>query len=410
MVGMADLQHASKNPRTVCCGWGTLRIGGAQQLADAPIDFLRYFLVAHEHGLHHAPATLRLLTQNLRLIDGAVRNDPGANALFLSLLTHEKNPVAALRLMNETGVLAAFLPEWQPIVGRMQFNRYHSYTVDEHTLYAVDQLHRLWAQDLGDQGTQSVQDLIHQHFKNDPRIRRQLFVAILYHDIAKGRPGQHEIVGADLAPSICERLGLDDEDAVRVAWLIRNHLSLSDACFQRDVEDPDALEPIAASAENITALRQLYALTVADIRAVGPEVWSPWKGSLLSRGYQSAAQIIRGEEGEGLDANARASHARRAFAAGAEGHDPDALAAFINAAPQGYWLAYQEQDQHQHFKFMAAAPTLDLRYAAARQAVILTVCSPMNQGSFCPFGRGQCLGGLVCPGDKGPYLSQWHGP
>ena len=105
--------------------------------------------MAHENDLHHAPATLRLLTQNLRLIDDHVRTDPAANALFLALLTHDKNPTPALRIMNETGVLAAFLPEWQPIVGRMQFNRYHSYTVDEHTLYAIDQLHRCGLENWG---------------------------------------------------------------------------------------------------------------------------------------------------------------------------------------------------------------------------------------------------------------------
>ena len=368
---------------------GRLSIGGAQQLADGPIDFLRYFLVAHEHGLHHAPATLRLISQNLRLIDG---DDPAANALFLQLLTHEKNPTLALRTMNETGVLAAFLPEWQSIVGRMQFNRYHSYTVDEHTLYAVDQLHKLWTGKLGEDGTHHVQDLIATHWSEDKTAKRQLFVAMLYHDIAKGRPGRHEIVGAELAPAFCARLGLDEEDAARVAWLIREHLSLSDAAFQRDIDDPETVAPLAGSAESLTALRQLYCLTTADIRAVGPEVWSPWKGSLLYQGYQNAAQILRGE-GESGDAAARASDARRRLSAALEGTEAEALATFLNAAPQGYWLNYDLADHQLHFAAMQDAPQLDLHFDEQRQAVKLMVCSEDEPGLFARLAGGSALAG-----------------
>ena len=366
-----------------------LSISGAQQLVEAPIDFLRFFLVAHEHALHHAPAALRLISQNLRLIDG---DDADANALFLRLLTHEKNPTLALRTMNETGVLAAFLPEWQSIVGRMQFNRYHSFTVDEHTLYAVDQLHKFWTGQLGDDGTHHVQELIERRWRGDAKAKRQLFVAMLYHDIAKGRPGRHEIVGAELAPSFCARLGLGEEDTARIAWLIREHLSLSDAAFQRDIDDPETIAPLAGSAESLTALRQLYCLTAADIRAVGPEVWTPWKGSLLYQGYQSAAQILRGE-GESLTAENRATARRRAFSAAMEGTAPDSLATFLNGAPQGYWLNYDLSDQQRHFAMMAIPPSLELYYDTARQAVKLTVCSADEPGLFARLAGGSALAG-----------------
>ena len=409
-IMIATIEEALAPARQVWWGWqpgkrhtdtlegfglkgNRLSINGAQQLAQKPLDFLRYFLVAHEQGLQHAPATLRLISQNLRLIDG---KDAAANALFLKLLTHEKNPTLALRTMNETGVLAAFLPEWQPIVGRMQFNRYHSYTVDEHTLYAVDELHKLWAGQLGQDGTRPVQELIANHWKKEGQeatdIKRQLFVAMLYHDIAKGRPGRHEMVGADLAPNICARLGLSEEDAARIAWLIAEHLSLSDAAFQRDVEDPETLAPLAGSAESLTALRQLYCLTAADIRAVGPDVWSPWKGSLLYQGYQNAAHLLRGES-ESLDVAERASKARRAFAAALEGTEAAPLAAFLNAAPQGYWLAYDLADQQQHFTFMQAPPKLELAYEAERKAVRLTVCSHDEPGLFARLAGGSALAG-----------------
>lgn len=356
-----------------------LAISGAQHLVEHPLDFLRYFLVAHERGLTHAPSTLRLISQNLWLIDEVLRTSAEANALFLNLLTHEKNPATALRTMNETGVLAAFLPEWQSVVGLMQFNQYHHYTVDEHTLYCIEELHKLRA---GEQGevTAPVHEVMGQIADQSV-----LFVAMLYHDIAKGRPGKHEIEGAKLAPAIAERLGLSAAQGDQVTWLIREHLSLSSSAFHRDVDDAATLESIAAMAESVESLKMLYVLTAADVRAVGPGTWSAWKGDLLNRAYIGAGEILRSGEVSG-GAEGRAGQVRRAttqFLADMESAPgAEDQAAFFNAAPDAYWLAYAPKDCAAHIALMAQAPTFTLDPVKRRKQVILTLAAPDKPGLF----------------------------
>ena len=372
---------------------GRLAIKGAQQLAETPLAFLRYFLVAHEHGLVHAPSSLRLISQNLRLIDPDLKSSAEANALFLSLLTHAKNPTLALRTMNETGVLAAFLPEWESIVGLMQFNRYHHYTVDEHTLHAIDQLHRLRAGDLGDV-TATVHDIFGR--VEEPLV---LFVAVLYHDIAKGRPGKHEIEGAKLAPAICARLGLTPAQGEMVTWLIREHLSLSAAAFQRDLEDPETLQTIATMSESVESLRMLYILTTADVRAVGPDTWSAWKGALLQRAYFGAGEILRsGEVSQG--AAERASAQRRETADLLASAPAQALAAFLNAAPEAYWLAYPSAEIAEHFELFQNAPTFDLKVRKTRGTVVLRVCVDDALGLFARLAGAAALAGWSVEASK----------
>ena len=392
-----ELQDARKGLRLAwqprvkdCDGFllisGRLAVHGAQQLAETPLDFIRYFLVAHELGVSHAPSSLRLMTQNLRLIDASLKTSAKANDLFLQLLTHEKNPTSSLKTMNETGVLAAFLPQWQSIVGLMQFNRYHHFTVDEHSLHAVDELHRLRAGDLG-----NMTGPVHKVFGQieDPLV---LFVAVLYHDIAKGQPGHHADVGAKLAPEICARLGLSRAQAAMVTWLIQTHLRLSKIAFQRDVDNPDTLKSIADFSHSVEALRLLYILTVADVRAVGPDTWSAWKGDLLHRAYIGAGEILRsGEIGPGADLAAR--NRRRRFAEALGDRSPDVVARFLRYAPRAYWLAYETQDCVRHFELLASDQGLHLETMADQQALALTIVTTDSPGLFARLAGAVTLAG-----------------
>ncbi len=355
---------------------GRLAITGAQQLAEQPENFLRYFMVAHEHGLAHAPSALRLISQNLSLIDPAFKAQATANRQFLDLLTHASNPTLAFKTMNETGVLAAFLPEWAPIVGLMQFNRYHSYTVDEHTLRALDQAHQIRGGDLGD-----MTGPVHQLFDQivDMEV---LCVSLLYHDIAKGRPGRHEIVGADLAPDVCRRLGLTLAQGEQVAWLIRHHLDLSAAAFQRDVDDPETLAGIANFAQSFDLLRLLYILTTADVRAVGPDTWSAWKGALLHRAFVGAGEILR--SGEVCHGAERSAQARRVEVSDAlaRTYSKAQLDTLIAAPTQAYWLAYTTQECLRHAALIQDASRLDLRVLEGQHTVALTLCTDDAPGLF----------------------------
>lgn len=355
---------------------GRLSISGAQQLAEQPLDFLRYFVVAHEKGLSHAPSTLRLISQNLSLIDDKFRHNPQANRLFLDLLTHANNPKLALRTMNETGVLATFLPEWASIVGLMQFNRYHSYTVDEHTLYAIDQLHQLRASDLGDM-TKPVHELFEQVDDQDV-----LFVSALYHDIAKGRAGKHELVGAELAPQVCARLGLDDAQGEQVAWLIKHHLDLSDSAFQRDIDDPETLAAVANFSQSANSLRLLYILTTADVRAVGPDTWSAWKGALLNKAFLGAGEILRsGEISQGTEKIALAR--KQEVSNLLDGRlAKGVLGTHLDAPPLAYWLAYTAQECASHAQLAQQAPHLDIQVLTNRKALAVTFVADDAPGLF----------------------------
>jgi len=178
-------------------------------------------------------------------------------------------------MLNEAGVLGAFMPEFGEIVCMMQFNMYHHYTVDEHTIRAVGNLRQL------EQGTIIEEAPVSTDIMKGSVDRRVLYVALLLHDIGKGRAEDHSIVGARLAETICPRLGLNEADTETVIWLIRYHLFMSDTAQKRDLSDIRTIQDFAAIVQSRERLKMLLVLTTCDIRAVGPGVWNGWKAQLL---------------------------------------------------------------------------------------------------------------------------------
>ena len=248
---------------------------------------LRVFEEALRTGLLIHPDAMRLIAANLDLIDDAMRADPEATRLFLDMLLKHGNPERALRRMNELGVLAAFIPEFAPVVAMMQFNMYHSYTVDEHTIQCISTLAQIERGEL-------VEELpIASGILERGVDRKVLYLALFLHDIGKGRPEDHAVLGASIARKVAPRLGLKPTDAETVEWLVRTHLLMSDMAQKRDLADPRTVRDFAKAVKTVKRLDLLTVLTVCDIRGVGPNVWNNWKAELLRGLYRETARALK---------------------------------------------------------------------------------------------------------------------
>jgi [protein-PII] uridylyltransferase len=260
----------------------------AEDFAREPIKMLEIVQVAQAHDLDIHPESLRWIRQNLRRIDKTFRSDPQAKQTFLEILTSRHDPERALRLLNGAGLLGRFLPDFGRVVAQMQYNMYHHYTVDEHTIKAVGILHRI------EQGKLKSEVPIASEVVHKVVSRRVLYLAVLYHDIAKGLAGDHSVVGADIAAQACHDLALSDEETENVVWLVRHHLAMSDTAFKRDLADPKTIADFSNLVQSPERLRLLLVLTVADIRAVGPNVWNNWKAGLLRDLYWRTEEQLSG--------------------------------------------------------------------------------------------------------------------
>lgn len=262
-------------------------IDPAAFLADK-LNLLRVFEEALRTGYLLHPNVMRLLAGNLALIDDEMREDREAQGIFLDLLLKHGNPERPLRRMNELGVLAAFIPEFEPIVAMMQFNVYHHYTVDEHIIQTISVLAQIERGEL-------VEELpVASGILSGGVNRRVLYVALLLHDIGKGRPEDHSILGAQMARRLAPRLGLEPEECETVEWLVRYHLLMSDMAQKRDIGDPRTVRDFAKAVKTKKRLDLLTVLTVCDIRGVGPGTWNNWKAMLLRQLYKHTADALEG--------------------------------------------------------------------------------------------------------------------
>jgi [protein-PII] uridylyltransferase len=252
------------------------------------LNLLRVFEEALRTGYLLHPNVMRLLAANLALIDDEMREDPVAQGIFLDLLLKHGNPERPLRRMNELGVLSAFIPEFEPIVAMMQFNVYHHYTVDEHIIQTISVLAQIEREEL-------VEELpVASGILKGGVNRRVLYVALLLHDIGKGRPEDHSILGAQIARRVAPRLGLDPEECDTVEWLVRYHLLMSDMAQKRDIGDPRTVRDFAKAVKTRKRLDLLTVLTVCDIRGVGPGTWNNWKAMLLRQLYKQTTEALEG--------------------------------------------------------------------------------------------------------------------
>ncbi|MEO8141180.1 MAG: [protein-PII] uridylyltransferase [Sphingomicrobium sp.] len=313
-----------------CLDRGRLSIPSDGFLTADPVRLVELFALAAREGLEIHPKAMRAAQRDARSVD-SVRDDPAANALFIEVLTNPANPDLVLRWMNEAGVFGRFVPDFGRVVAQMQFDMYHHYTVDEHSIRAIGLLAKIERGELAEDHPLSTA-LFRQIGS-----RRVLYVAVLLHDIAKGRRGDHSVLGETVAQQLGPRFGLDPAEIETVAWLVRNHLLMSATAFKRDLADPKTIDDFVALVQSPERLRLLLMLTVVDIRAVGPGTWNDWKRQLLRSLYDAAEERLRlGHKQRGRSEQVAAKQAELAAELG---WSAAAARAHARRLPDSYWLA-----------------------------------------------------------------------
>src|SRR5487761_1287934 len=330
---------------------GRIDVEGEDAFRRNRIDLLRLFHVAEEYDLDVHPHALRLITHNLRLI--------------------------------EAGVFGRFVPDFGRVVAQMQYDMYHIHTVDEHTIFAIGILAKIEKGLLKDElplATSLVPTI-------DASSRRALYLAVLCHDIAKGRGGDHSILGEDVALKLGPRLGLSADETETVAWLVRWHLLMSATAFKLDIDDPQTIADFVARVQSPERLKLLLVLTVVDIRAVGPKVWNGWKATLLRELYHRAADLMAG----GL---VEAGHLERISRAQEEvvkllpDFSRDEIESFVAKGYSFYWLSFEPDAMARHARLIREAErsgkllTVETRVDPHRAVTEITLYTADHAGLF----------------------------
>ncbi len=355
-----------------------------------PIQMLRILHFARDRGLALHPLAIRSLIRNERAA-ARLRGDPEAAALFMDLMCgrlpengrDQTHPDGArwLAILNEAGILGRLVPDWARIVGQMQFDTYHVFTVDEHTIEAIRVLNTM------ERGGLATVAPIASEVVGQIQSRRALYLAMLLHDIAKGRGGDHSRIGAEIALELGPALGLTAEETETVSWLVLYHLLLSETAFKRDIDDPKTILDLADTIQSPERLRLLLVLTVADMRAVSPKVWNGWKATLLRELYSRVAEVLEG----GLATTARdtrVARARDAAAALLADWSAEDIAAFAALGHPGYWLSFDPETHARHARLIRDAEqrkaplTVDTQPLPARAVTEVTVYCADHAGLF----------------------------
>ena len=362
-------------------------------LEKDPVKMVRLFATALSLELDIHPHALSLVTQNLKRIDNRLRNDPEPNRLFMDMLTSGKDPEVALRHMNEAGVLGRFIPDFGRVVAQMQYDMYHVYTVDEHTIQALGILHRI------EQGRLAEELPTSTEVMRTIQSRRALYLALFLHDIAKGRNGDHSELGAEVALKLGPRLGLTDEETETASWLVRHHLLMTRTAFKRDIDDPQTLAGFVAIVQSPERLKLLLLLTVADVRAVGPNVWNNWKAGLLRELFGRALDRMSG--GIGAERyGARVEAAQAALRAQLEPLWPAAdIDTHLARGYPSYWVSFDTVSQLRHAQLIreaeqAKAPlTVDWRQDRSQGVTEVTIYTGDHAGLFSQIAGAMALCG-----------------
>lgn len=341
-----------------------------------PVNLLRLFWLADRHGLEYHPEVLKLVTRSLKLIDRDLRRNEEANRLFLDILTSNRNPELNMRRMNEAGVLGKLIPDFNKIVAMMQFNMYHHYTVDEHLLRCIGVLSQIEQGNAAD-----PHPLAHSLMPGLKAHREVLYVALLLHDIAKGRPEDHSVAGARIARRLCPHMGFSAAETETIAWLVDEHLTMSMTAQTRDLNDRKTIEDFAEKVQSVERLKLLLVLTVCDIRGVGPGVWNGWKGQLLRTLYYETELLLTGGFSE-VSRSRRAELAREELSAALADWPEAERDRIVRLHYDNYLLTVDLEDQRRHAGFISETDAAGRRLATmikthAFEAVTeITVLSP----------------------------------
>ena len=338
--------------------------------------------------------TLRALWRNRDRVNAAFRQDPENRRRFMDILRQPRGVTHELRRMNQYGILGRYLPAFGRIVGQMQHDLFHVYTVDEHILMVIRNLRRFTEP---------------QHAHEYPLCSRimadfarpeVMYVAGLFHDIAKGRGGDHSVLGSRDARRFCHQHALSREDSSLVSWLVEQHLTMSSTAQKQDITDPSVVEAFAAKVGTERRLHALYMLTVADIRGTSPKVWNAWKAKLLEDLFNATKARLTGDAGKGklqdsLDARRLEAQRQLRLYAVADGAEQklwqrlDAVYFQRHTADEIAWHA-----RHLFFRVDTAEPVVKARLArdgAGLQVVIYTPDQEEVFARICAFFGGAQL-------------------
>ncbi|MDT0506986.1 [protein-PII] uridylyltransferase [Novosphingobium sp. MMS21-SN21R] len=368
---------------------GKLAVPSDETFREDPVRLVELFACAAAEKVEIHPETMRNARRDAVLIDAGVRKDPRANALFLDVLTSRNDPETVLRWMNEAGVFGRFVPDFGRVIAQMQFDMYHHYTVDEHTIRAIGLLALI------EKGEAKEDHPLASEVISKIASRRVLYVATLLHDIAKGRRGDHSVLGAEVAMKLCPRLGMSAAETELVAWLVRWHLLMSATAFKRDLADYKTIADFVNTVQSQERLRLLLVLTIVDIRAVGPGVWNSWKRQLLGDLFSSAEEMLR----LGHKTHGRAERIiAKKKAVGALLKERDALIGTVGKQlGDAYWIAEPEDIIALNLQQMDTALgeplSVEAHWYPARGATLVTVLAADHPGLFYRIAGGIHLAG-----------------
>lgn len=329
-------------------------------------------LVAQNPHIKHLQAhTIRSLREARRQLRQPLNSDPECRQLFMQLLRHPQGCGAAFRLMHKHQLLANYLPQWQQIVGQMQFDLFHAYTVDEHTFRLVRNLYRYQNED-AEQEFPLCAAIVKRMDK--PEL---LFLAGIFHDIAKGRGGDHSELGEVDALNFARQHELPDADGELIAWLVRHHLIMSVTAQKRDIHDPEVVRDFAATVKTQRRLDYLYCLTVADIRATNSSLWNNWKASLLENLYQATTQFLATSKTSAANEMRQRVHQHQAHAMGlllSLGFSAQSINELWSRFTADYFLRHQPEQIAWHSQYIL--PLQD-----DEQLPLILVGDESNQGT-----------------------------
>ncbi|MEE4254359.1 MAG: [protein-PII] uridylyltransferase [Desulfuromusa sp.] len=324
---------------------GELRARVDQQLLDDPVLMMVAFELAQKHEVSLCLELKQLIRDNTHLINDKIRRSSRINRSFMNILRHPKGISHILRKMHHLQFLGAFIPEYEKIYCRVQFDLYHIYTVDIHTLFAIEQMENLWAGDYAKE-----HPLLTQVAHNIEK-RELLLLAILFHDIGKGSGKDHSIRGAEMIPTIARRLRLNREDSQRLQFLVLHHLKMAHISQRRDLQDLKMIGQFANLMGMSETLRMLYLLTFADIKAVGPDVWTEWKGSLLRELYEKAFDALEKNDFYQEKRSEKARNRKRKIRQALQGDYPEnKINKVINSLQTRYLMSYRSREIIPHLR------------------------------------------------------------
>ena len=364
---------------------GFLEVTHDKVFTDYPPALLELFLAygTNERAANVRSNTVRLIRANLSLIDSRFRSDPVVKNLFLKIFCIPDKLTRTVRLMNRYGVLAAYIPAFDKIVGRMQYDLFHIYTVDEHTLGVIRNCRRLMIPRFADElphGHEVAATITRPHI---------LHLTALFHDIAKGRGGDHSELGAVDARLFAQQHGLNEHDTELMEWTVRHHLMMSITAQRKDIDDPKEQLEFARKVGSLEHLNHLYLLTISDIRATNPELWNSFKQSLLQSLYRHTFLILaRGLDNpmEEEDVIARRQAHTMTLMDDALINDPR-VGKLWKTLGDDYFRQYQAVEIARHTEILLAnenssGPLVSLRYSASRGSTELLIYTPDNEALF----------------------------